>query len=279
MMDIPVRPDASEILTYNELAYPVRTGSSLLSLMAGYAAECHWHEDLEVLIAEEGEMDYSVNGEIIHLRQGESILVNGGRLHYGFSAAGEECRYSFAVFHPLLFGGTAPIAAALDRLTADASQNWWRFGEDAPDALRCIRRMCALSAGEDALGFQGAAAELLHLALRRCKRTGLADPDWAILRRMTGFIQQNYTERILLADIAAAGSVCRSRCCAIFRSKLRTTPNVYLTRYRLSRASELIRSGSSMTAAALACGFQSASYFSEAFSRHYGMPPSKALRR
>lgn len=278
MMAISIRPDASEILFYNELSYPVRTGSSRLSLMAGYAAECHWHEDLEVLIAEEGGMDYSVNGEIIHLRQGESILVNSGRLHYGFSAAGEECRYSFAVFHPLLFGGTAPIAAALDKLTADASQDWWRFEADAPEALRCIRRMCTLSAGEDALGFLGAAAELLHMALQHCKRPGIADPDWAILRRMTGFIQQNYTERLLLADIAAAGSVCRSRCCAIFRSRLHTTPNVYLTRYRLSRASEMIRAGSSLTAAALACGFQSASYFSEVFSRHYGMSPSRALR-
>lgn len=277
-MEIPVRPDASEILTYNELAYPVRTGSSRLSLMAGYAAECHWHEDLEVLIAEEGEMDYSVNGEIIHLRQGESILVNSGRLHYGFSAAGEECLYRFAVFHPLLFGGTAPIAAALDRLTADASRDWWLFGEDAPNALRCIRRMCSLSAGEDALGFLGAAANLLHIVLQRCQKTGIADPDWAILRRMTGFIQQNYTERILLSDIAAAGSVCRSRCCAIFSSKLHTTPNAYLTRYRLSRAIRLLRTGSSVTAVALACGFQSASYFSVVFSRHYGMPPSKVVQ-
>lgn len=278
MTNIPMRSDASEILAYNELAYPVRTGSNRLSLMVDYAAECHWHEDLEVLIADKGEIDYYVNGEIIHLRQGESILVNSGRLHYGFSAERKECYYSFAVFHPLLFGGTAPIAAALDRLTADASQDWWRFGADAPDALRCIRRMCSLSAGEDALGFQGAAAELLHGALKCCKKTGIADPDWAILRRMTGFVQQNYTERILLADIAAAGSVCRSRCCTIFRDKLHTTPNVYLTRYRLSRASEMIRNGSSLTAAALACGFQSASYFSETFSRHYGVSPSKALR-
>ena len=85
-------------------------------------------------------------------------------------------------------------------------------------------------------------------------------------------------EDALLFQAAAAGSVCRSRCCAIFREKLHTTPNAYLTRYRLGRASGMIRAGFTITEAALASGFQSASYFSEAFARHYGDSPRKLLK-
>ena len=278
MASIARRADGSEILYYNEPEYPVRTGSSTLAIFADYAADCHWHHDFEVLIADVGEIDYYVNGQVIHLRQGEAILVNGGRLHYGFSAAYKDCHYRFAVFHPMLFGGTAPIAAALDLLTADASADWWHITADEPFALAAIDRMCSLTSAEDALLFQSAAATLLHHAIRHNENSGIADPNWAILRRMTGYIQQHYTNRILLADIATAGSVCRSRCCAIFREKLHTTPNAYLTRYRLGRASGMIRTGCSITEAALSSGFQSASYFSEAFARHYGDSPRKLLR-
>lgn len=279
MYTISRREDGSEILLYNDPEYPVRTCSGTLSIFTDYAAECHWHHDFEVLIADRDDIDYSVNGQIIHLKQGEAIFVNSGRLHYGFSAKQQECHYRFAVFHPMLFGGIPAIAARLDTLTSDTSTDWWLFTTDDSDTLCIIDRLCNLGAPEDALLFQSTAALLLNRVCQLNKTSGTADPEWAILRRMTGFIQMHYTDRILLADIAAAGNVCRSRCCELFRTRMHTTPNAYLTRYRLARASELIRSGSSITEAALSSGFQSASYFSEAFSKQYGMPPRKALGR
>ena len=277
MAGIVRRSDGSEILAYNCPDFPVRAGAWRLSGYASYMAECHWHPDFEVFVADDNDCDYYVNGQTVHLARGDGILVNGGRLHYGFSAAHQECSYRYAVFHPLIFDGTAPIAAAIDRLTADNSNDWWRFTAQDAAAHAAINCMCGFTGAEDAFLFQAAAAQLLHLAIQRNTTSGTADPDWAVLRRMTVHIQRHYTGHVLLADIAAAGNVCRSRCCAIFREKLHTTPNLYLTHYRLARASELIRAGSSITEAALSSGFNSASYFSEAFTRCYGASPRRLL--
>lgn len=103
--------------------------------------------------------------------------------------------------------------------------------------------------------------------------------DWAILRRMTGYIQAHYAERISLEQLAAAGAVCRSRCCALFRERLDATPIEYVTRYRLDKACGLLREGRPVTEAALSCGFHGASYFAEVFRRTYGVAPKEYQKR
>lgn len=276
-MSIPVRQDSSEILNYNAPDYPVRTGGDPLSIFPDYAAECHWHHDFEVLIADRGGIDYYVNAQQVHLNEGDAILVNGRRLHYGYSAERKECLYRFAVFHPLIFGSLAPISAAIDHLSSDSSQDYWLFSAQTEEGCRAVEladTLCQTGAPGDAFTFLSAACQLLNIAAQQNQCTGAqADPAWTILRRMLSYIQQHYTERILLEDIAAAGAVCRSRCCALFREKLYTTPNIYLTKYRLGRACAMLQAGATITDAAMNCGFQSTSYFSETFRKYYGMTP------
>lgn len=107
------------------------------------------------------------------------------------------------------------------------------------------------------------------------------DADWDVLRRMIGFVQARYTEPISLAEIAAAGAVCRNRCCQIFRGKLNLSPMQYVTQYRLDKSCAMMMGGASMTETALACGFHSSSYFAETFKKAYGISPRayRALRR
>lgn len=277
MSPIPVRQDNSEILNYNAPDYPVRTGGDPLSLYPDYAAECHWHHDFEVLIADVGGIDYYVNAQRMHLNEGDAVLVNGRRLHYGYSAERQECLYRFAVFHPLIFGSMAPISAAIDRISADSSQDYWLFRADTPEgreAVQLVDTLCRSGAPGDAFTFLSAACRLLNIAVHQNHGDGAqADPAWAVMRRMLGYIQQHYAEPIRLGDIASAGVVCRSRCCTLFREKLYTSPNLYLTKYRLGRACAMMQEGATITEAALSCGFQSTSYFAETFRKHYGMTP------
>ena len=102
--------------------------------------------------------------------------------------------------------------------------------------------------------------------------------EWIVLRNMTGYIQANYTRRITLEQIAAAGSVCRNRCCILFRENLGCSPIEYVTRYRLDKACDMLRRGSTITEAALSNGFHGASYFSEVFRRVYNTTPREYQR-
>ncbi|MFR4394469.1 MAG: helix-turn-helix transcriptional regulator [Ruminococcus callidus] len=95
------------------------------------------------------------------------------------------------------------------------------------------------------------------------------------MHKMVGFIQQKYGSKIALQDIAAAGYVCRSSCCSIFKEYLNQTPNAYLTEYRISKSIELLSNPDlSVTEIAMQCGFSGSSYFTETFRKAIGCTPS-----
>ena len=62
----------------------------------------------------------------------------------------------------------------------------------------------------------------------------------------------------------------------LFTSFTGETPHRYLRRLRLERARAMLRSGAAVTEAAQACGFESATSFSAAFRREFGVAPHLA---
>ena len=141
--------------------------------------------------------------------------------------------------------------------------------------------MCDHAVPEEALTVLSACADLPdRIAKMNTNQTDhTVDPERTVIRRMTGYIQNHYYQgKVRLEDIAAAGAVCRSKCCRLFSGKLHITPMNYVNRYRLEKACDLIRNGRSITEAAFSSGFQGTSYFSETFRKQYGMSPSSYIR-
>lgn len=100
------------------------------------------------------------------------------------------------------------------------------------------------------------------------------------LKSMLSFVQEKYGERISLADIAAAGNVCKSKCCAIFREQLRKSPVEYLNEYRLNKSVELLtNTDKSILEIAYDTGFSNSSYYTEIFGGRFGCTPSQYRKR
>ena len=284
MEQLNIREDGSELLEYNAPDFPISTAYADLEIFPDYAAGCHWHQDFETLIALDGDMDYRVNGQHVYLEKGDAIFVNSRRLHYGYSSRMQNRNYCFAVFHPELLGLTPAVASALERLSRDSAPDYWLLSaknEKDRQVIAQIRNLCDHADPKEAVSVVSACAALIDEMIRRSSGSTApaADPDWAVIRKMVGYIQNHYQERILLEEIAAAGAVCRSRCCRLFREKLHTTPVSYVNRYRLEKACDMLREGHSITDAAFAVGFQGLSYFSESFKKAYGITPSQYIPR
>ena len=274
-----VNPDGSEQLEYTMEDLPVRATGGSLSASSGYAAACHWHNDFEMLTVPEGEMDYFVNGRTVHLWQGEGIFVNARRLHYGFSADRRDCRYRFVVWHPDVMVDVPAVKRVMEGFTADTSADFWLFAASS-ETVMLFHELYAAATSENVLLTLAKCAELTETVRAHAEKQG--DPtrsEWIVIRNMTGYIQANYTRRITLEQIAAAGSVCRNRCCILFRENLGCSPIEYVTRYRLDKACDMLRRGSTITEAALSNGFHGASYFAEVFRRVYGMTPKEYQRQ
>ena len=280
MHQLQVNPDGSEQLEYTVAGLPVRISTDRLRIFQDYTAACHWHDDFEILLASNGEMDYFVNSKKIHLKKGDGIFVNARRLHYGFSEKKQDCEYRFVVFHPSLLGEYTPVQEAISRFTRDDQPDYWHLDASSEEILTFHSLYQAAEAG-DALQVLSHGADLLN-ALREIKASQSSvesSENWLLIRRMTGYIQGHYDETITLAEIAAVGAVCRSRCCALFRECLGTTPMEYVTRYRLDKACSLLREGRNVTEAALACGFHGSSYFAEVFKRTWHITPRDYQKR
>lgn len=90
------------------------------------------------------------------------------------------------------------------------------------------------------------------------------------------YIQTNYARSIKVHDIAEYVGVSRSYLTTLFQSILHTSPNAYLTNFRLSRAKEqLTLTNFSIGIVADMCGYQDSLVFSKAFKQHVGLTPSQ----
>lgn len=95
------------------------------------------------------------------------------------------------------------------------------------------------------------------------------DPDLLIQRDMVSYIYSHYSESINLEEIAAAGKVCRNKCCQIFRRYLCQSPIDFLNHYRLEVSCHLLNTTKmSIAEICTARGFQSSELLFQNFSAY-----------
>ncbi|WP_172256838.1 helix-turn-helix transcriptional regulator [Saccharibacillus deserti] len=277
---LEVFSDLSERLHYNRPGFPLCVYKGSLSFFETNAFAYHWHADLEFVTVLEGAMNYFVNGREIRLESGSGIFVNSKRLHHGSSGLGESCTYIVVTIHPSLLGEhTLAGKAYLDQ----------KFGLNAEDFLRLSsevawqQEVLQLLVGiydhmrTNPLQLLARAAYLSACVADHIRENSVESADanqLAAIHGMTDYIHRHYEAKITIDGIAAAGSVCRSRCCELFKRHVHLTPNNYLIQYRIQKSCEMLKeTNRPVSEISLACGFQTASYFSHVFHKQTGRTP------
>lgn len=275
--------DLSERLRYNIPNFPLYVRKGTLHQFDRYAAACHWHPDLEFILIQDGEMEYFINGQIVQIGAGNGIFINSKRMHYGFSTDRTDCSYIVVTVHPVLLGAdTLAGKAYLDDIFGLDTDNYLLLTPQSPwqrDTLLLLTQIYVEmhSGKENLLHLLSQAVSLCdcigdHIKQNSSHKTN--EQSWLLLSEMTGYIHQHYDLKITIDDIAAAGTVCRSRCCELFKKYIGQTPNNYLIQYRISKSCEMLQETNiPICEIAIACGFQTASYFSYVFRKKTGVMP------
>lgn len=100
------------------------------------------------------------------------------------------------------------------------------------------------------------------------------------IKCMLSFIQENYANRITLAQIAASAGISSRECSRCFQSILKITPFDYLTDCRLRKASDLlINTNMSIIEISYNSGFSTSSYFCRIFRKNTGCSPREFRQR
>jgi len=283
-----VQDDGSEIVRYENESLPVKTiCSSWYSRPRAYIN--HWHTDLELAYCSKGHMYYSVNGEEVKISEGELIFINSRQMHYTYQKDTVDSEFYCLIVHPGLFDWRVSekyvkevtstkvppyIVMSIDNI---------REKQIIDCVVNSVRANSKDENGEKVFGHELEIKALMykllmHLALRvqnmENPLSSASKKKLETMRRMTGFVQKNYAEKITLDDIAEAGIVCRSQACELFKRYMNKTPIEYLNDYRITKSTDLIaHTNMSITEISLACGFESSSYFTELFHRRMEMTP------
>lgn len=274
--------DAAQSIHYQNPLIP-------LSVHRGTTKEpmlCHWHGEVELLLPIRGHLTCRVNDQRIEVAQGNAIFINARQLHFGFSEDGSECEYICICFKPELLCVNNELGRRfVFPILTDPEMPWMLLNQEKPShklLINSISNMDALWHAGQALPIVAKLYEFWNGLYENAQPTAesRADSDTHTMRRMLEYIRTHYKERINLEKIAAAGGVCRSKCCQIFKQFMQHTPNHYLNSYRLERAVEMLETtDATITEIAYSCGFGSASYFAELFMQNMGCTPTTYRKR
>lgn len=288
-IQIPINSDLSENIEYNNPNFPAYIKEGSLSLYLDYRAISHWHDDLEFIVILSGKMSYDVNGKIVELTQGDGIIINSRQLHYGFSEERNDCKFICIIIHPSLLCANAWFEneyiksflykQELSYILLSKNVNWQKRILDL--LLQLYEHL------EDELVYflvQRNLFEICELIFRNQNvyKSGeyFESSKLSTVKDMVGFIQKNYHEKITLLDIASSGQCCKSKCSVLFKQFLKKSPNQYLVEYRLDRSrSILLNSDKTILEIAIEVGFNSSSYYCEAFRKKYNISPNEYRKK
>lgn len=261
----------------------------MLSRYPEKRAVCHWHDDLEIILVLNGQMNYYMNGQILLLQKGDAILVNTRVMHYGYSEKNHDCEFICILFHPSLLTSNKSLFehCILPFLSTSAITHVRLHAGQYPSEIDLIYKIYEKKKTQDAfyeLEVIGSLYTFMAAVLQICKDSAMLEPyntsdDIRMLRKMVSYIQENYTDTISLNSIAESAGICKSKCCSLFRSQIHMTPFDFLNQYRLRKSAALLQTTDiQITAIALSCGFNNPSYYSRLFFRLFHCTPS-AYRR
>ena len=247
----------------------------------------HRHDGLEILRVEKGCMDCVAGDRSSRLEQGESCIINGGRMHMARAVPGHPCTYSVLHLDPeRLTRDEEVFSRYIAPVLEDESFNFMLGRDCAGTAAEVCRLMDEIVSLERAKppAYELEVIALAHLVFKQIylRREQIArelesssgSSDAVILRQMTAHIYAHFSERVTLDDIARAGGVSKSKCTALFRDQLGSSPVEFLNRYRME-AAELMLASTDDTVARIAasCGFSQQSYFNRVFLKEHGVTP------
>lgn len=252
----------------------------------------HCHPEIEITYVKKGSMHYRVNNHSFHLKEGDIIFCNSNALHSGEMENQEDCSYIPITFDPKLIYGffqstictkyVDPVTQnpAVYAMHLDYSETWHTVFRDHMlkvisldkerpnfyelDISIHMQTMWKLLAEHFPLQTNSPAADLT---------------EYERIRKILSYIEQNYMNRITLADISENIHLCESECTRLFKRHMNTTLFTFLKEYRIERSLEYLNTKESISSIAGKTGFSDSNYYTKVFSKIKGCSPREYRKK
>ena len=222
-----------------------------------------YHSFWEMIVFVSGRASF-LCGRKIPVEDAYTVLVPPGFAHKEISSTSVDAIW-------IGLKGTALESPELSKLTwvssgglVEAAKSLWLFSEKGGSRI-----------GTE---LDGMALALVNLYYRRLLASSPSDAGGCVERAITYFTER-FAENLTVADIASSCGLSHSHFSKVFRESTGKTPIEYLESVRMRNALRLLES-SSLTVRQISelSGYRNEFYFSKAFRRFFGHPPSACRR-
>ena len=272
-----------EVNRYTDTAFPVGaytvTREGIMPEGRGYK-DLHWHEELQFTYVVSGELRIRIDGKDYLVKEKEAVFINRNLLHIttDLTEAGKYISLNFPDKILGFFPGSRmeqdyvfPYTRGymLSAVVLKRQYKWQiEILENLTEILSLLEyRTEDKRIEEQKAKYQETEYQIAVMLVSMWQtfiqnvQSEVVKPSRSYIRKqeriqkMLTYIHDNYMNEIHLKEIAEAASVSIGECCRCFQNMVRTTPNQYLTDYRVEKSKELlVGSQMSVTEIAYAVG-------------------------
>jgi AraC-like DNA-binding protein len=274
-----------ENILHGEMIFPYNT--YLCSIPLDFPeVPLHWHDELELIYVKKGAGIVTVDFREYHVKAPCLLLILPRQLHSIEQKDTLSIEYENIIFHPsLLLSRQADVTATDFLLPLIDGQITvptlftpvYPYYTDVIAPIDACDEIGKTRPQGYELFIKSQLYYFFFILNNRCRNLTAPKSNYKALEKMKlvlKYIENNYMEKITIAEIAATVDFSESHFMRYFKETMGVSFVGYLKDYRLTMAARLLTSSdSSVLDIAAEVGFDNLSYFNRAFKEKYQMTP------
>lgn len=249
--------------------YEVKDSNIFINSFENFSFPAHFHQGLEILILEKGNIKITVNGQTSIAEKGEIAVIYPHYVHsYELIDNGKNKGYVLLLKDALLY--------EYNQWLANCRPNPFVYSLDSlhPDILHAAQTITQKQ--------ETSFTKEVYAKVLLCRLLPVLHLDAApcvcddMLYRVLNYISAHFTEPMTLQSMADAVYMDKYRLSRLFSSRLHTSFPDYVNRLRVEyAAAKLLSTTDSVTNVAMEAGFDNIRTFHRAFGKVFQMSPKE----
>lgn len=236
----------------------------------------HWHDEYEFIIIEKGSATCMINGEAVKLNQDSVAFLQNGVMHS--MQCSKNTEVTAIVVSPSLWANKTDVELFDGQITYQ--RIFYTSNKIDLSVINILKHITKIYDNHDwGYEFQIKAkfTELFDILINNGRFSLEYEKNKKKpkeFQNLIHYIHEHYIDKITLDTLSELSFYSPTYIIGLFKKYTNLTPAEYIIQYRLNLAKNKLQSSSDTNLSiALSCGFNSESYFIQAFKRRYGMTP------